>query len=288
MKLATFTRGNGSELGAVVADEIFPLKEMPGAPDTMIALISQWDDWVAPIHAFITSTNTSIATNAVTLLAPIARPGKILAIGLNYADHVAESGHELPKEQVWFCKHTTSVNGPFAPVEVPAVSDKIDYEVELVAVIGKKGRHISVENAPDHVFGYCVGNDISTRDWQIATPQWMLGKSFDTHGPFGPVITTADEICDPHRLRITCALNGEIRQDSNTKNLIFSVWDQIAHLSKAMTLEPGDLIFTGTPGGIGALAKPPRFLRAGDIVRCEIEELGAIENLFEDEELPTQ
>ena len=217
----------------------------------------------------------------VTLRAPILRPGKILAIGLNYADHIEESkeaGVEVPTEQVWFCKQPTSVNDPDGNVELPKVSSMLDYEVELVAVIGRKGRHISREAAPAHVFGYAVGNDFTVRDWQHRTPQWMLGKSFDTHCPFGPAIVTADEVGDPHALGIRCFVNGELRQNSNTRHLVFDLWDQIAHLSQAMTLEPGDLIFTGTPGGIGFGSKPYRPLKVGDVVRCEIDGLGAIEN----------
>lgn len=282
MKLASIARDNGVELAAIVDGGVVPLGGVDGIPATMIDLIADWERLRPIVEAHVAGARPA-AFDQTQLRAPIARPGKILAIGLNYADHIAESGLEAPTAQVWFCKMPTAANGPFAPIEVPKVSDKIDYEVELVAVIGKGGRHISVKDAPDHVFGYCVGNDVSTRDWQIATPQWMLGKSFDTHGPFGPHITTADEIGDPHRLGITCAVNGEVKQDSNTKHLVFSVWDQIAHLSKAITLEPGDLIFTGTPGGVGALAKPPVFLKAGDVVRCEIEELGAIEGTMVNE-----
>jgi 2-keto-4-pentenoate hydratase/2-oxohepta-3-ene-1,7-dioic acid hydratase in catechol pathway len=153
----------------------------------------------------------------------------------------------------------------------------VDYEVELVAVIGRRGRNISKADAPAHVFGYCVGNDVTERMWQHRTPQWSLGKSFDTHAPIGPWVTTADEVADPHGLGLRCLVNGEIRQASNTKNLVFNIWDQIEHLSQAMTLEPGDLIFTGTPAGVGAAMDPRQFLKAGDVVRCEIDGLGAIE-----------
>jgi 2-keto-4-pentenoate hydratase/2-oxohepta-3-ene-1,7-dioic acid hydratase in catechol pathway len=219
----------------------------------------------------------------VRLLAPIARPGKIFAIGLNYADHIAESGAETPKDQVWFAKAPTAVNGPFAPVQLPKVADTVDYEVEMVVVIGVGGRHIPRESALDHVFGFCVGNDVTERSWQHRTGQWTLGKSFDTHAPFGPWITTRDEVGDPHALALICTVNGEIRQESNTRQLVFNVLDQLAYLSQAMTLEPGDLIFTGTPGGVGAAMTPRRFLTAGDVVRCEIEGLGFIENRFEPE-----
>ena len=204
----------------------------------------------------------------------------MLAIGLNYADHVRETGRDMPDQQVWFGKLPNAVNGPFDPVQIPRASQRIDYEVELVAVIGRAGRHISAADAPAHVFGYCVGNDVSVRDWQRQTPQWLLGKSFDTHAPYGPWITTADEVGDPHRLGIRCLVNGELRQTSNTRELIFKIWDMIAHVSKAVTLQPGNLIFTGTPSGVGMAREPPHWLKAGDRVRCEIDELGAIENVM--------
>jgi 2-keto-4-pentenoate hydratase/2-oxohepta-3-ene-1,7-dioic acid hydratase in catechol pathway len=163
------------------------------------------------------------------------------------------------------------------------VSTSVDYEVELVFIMGKRSRYVSKSDAARHIFGYCVGNDVTARDWQMRTPQWVLGKSFDSHGPFGPWITTADEIGDPHRLGIRSAVNGEVRQNSNTRELIFDVFAQVEYLSQVMTLEPGDVVFSGTPGGIGAAMKPPVFLKAGDRVRCEIDELGAIEAVFESE-----
>ena len=165
-------------------------------------------------------------------------------------------------------------------MQIPKVSHFVDYEVELVAVIGKGGRHIAKDKAHECVFGYCVGNDVTERVWQHRTPQWSLGKSFDTHAPIGPWITTPDELDDPHALDIRCFVNGELRQNSNTRHLVFNVYDQVAQLSQAMTLEPGDLIFTGTPGGVGAAMEPRHFLNAGDIVRCEIAGLGHLENTF--------
>jgi len=182
-----------------------------------------------------------------------------------------------PEHQVWFAKAPTSANGPYDAIETPP-GGYVDYEAEMVAVIGAGGRRIAREDAAKAVFGWCVGNDATERAWQHRTPQWTLGKSFDTHAPFGPWITTADEIADPHALAIRGLVNGEVRQESDTRHLVFDVWDQVAHLSHAMTLEPGDLIFTGTPGGIGAAMKPPKFLKDGDVVRIEIEGLGAIEN----------
>jgi 2-keto-4-pentenoate hydratase/2-oxohepta-3-ene-1,7-dioic acid hydratase in catechol pathway len=278
MKLARFTAGGTPELGVVDDATIVSLsRAIPGLDDDMISLITRWDELKNEV-ARVAATGDRLDLAAVRLLAPIERPGKIMAIGLNYADHVAESKMETPPNQIWFAKMATAANGPFDPIQVPKVSQALDYEAEMVAVIGAHGKHITKADAPAHVFGWCVGNDATERAWQHRTHQWTLGKSFDTHAPFGPWITTADEIADPHALDITCHVNGEQRQSSNTKHLIFNVWDQIEHLSGAMTLEPGDLIYTGTPGGIGAAMDPRRFLKDGDVVRIAIEGLGAIEN----------
>jgi len=278
MKLATFATGPAPQLGVVVDDRIIPLNADHCLPADMISLIAVWPEAAADVAAIAAAGVGALPLDRVRLLAPIRRPGKIMAIGLNYADHIAESGMEAPKEQVWFSKASTAANGPFDPIQVPKVSQFLDYEAELVAIIGKGGRHISREAAPASVFGYCCGNDATERVWQHRTPQWVLGKSFDTHAPFGPWITTADEIRDPHALAIRGFVNGELRQDSNTRHLVFDLWDQIAQLSGAMTLEPGDLICTGTPGGIGAAMNPRQFLKDGDRVRVEIEGLGAIDN----------
>jgi 2-keto-4-pentenoate hydratase/2-oxohepta-3-ene-1,7-dioic acid hydratase in catechol pathway len=276
MKLAMFEAAGTRRIGVVRGKHVIPLSELlPDAPTDMITLIRDWDKLHHAID--LSRTDAGIALAEVTLLAPVGRPGKVLAIGLNYADHIAETNNKTPEHQIWFSKASTSIHAPFAPIEVPLVSTQVDYEVELVAIIGKAGRHIAREDAPSYVFGYCVGNDVSVRDWQRQTPQWMLGKSFDTHGPIGPWITTADEVGEPHRLDITCTVNGDVRQTSNTKHLVFNVWAQIEHLSKVMTLEPGDIIFTGTPGGVGLARTPPVFLTAGDHVVCEIAELGKIE-----------
>jgi len=284
MKLATFDAGAGGELGVVADGRITPLgRNAPSLPTEMIALIAAWPQVEADVRAIAAAGEGALALDAVRLLAPIRRPGKIMAIGLNYADHIAESNMGTPEHQVWFSKASTAANGPFDPIEVPKISQALDYEAEMVAVIGKGGRHVSKADAPGAVFGYCCGNDATERAWQHRTPQWVLGKSFDTHAPFGPWITTADEVADPHALDIRCLVNGEERQNSNTRHLVFNVWDQIEHLSHAMTLEPGDLIFTGTPGGIGAAMKPMQFLKAGDHVRIEIEGLGAIDNPCEPE-----
>lgn len=278
MKLATIILEGTTGVGLVHGDSVIPIwRERPELPRDMIGLIGLWDQAIADDIAGLRS-DAAVSMEKVELLAPVPRPGKVLAIGLNYADHILESRMETPSRQLWFSKQPTCVTGPMSGVEIPAVSTAIDYEVEMVAVIGKGGRSIPVEKASEAVFGYCVGNDVTVRDWQHASPQWMLGKSFDTHAPFGPALTTADAIGDPHRLDIRCFVNGELRQSSNTRHLVFNLWEQVAHLSQAMTLEPGDVIFTGTPGGVGWAKEPKLVLEEGDIVRCEINELGAIEN----------
>jgi ureidoglycolate lyase len=285
MKLATLSvHGGPSEIGVVDRGRVVRIQPaLPRLPSKMIDLISAWDQAEADVRRVVEQAAEVVSLDEVRVLAPIERPGKIMAMGLNYADHVAEANLEIPEHQVWFCKQPNTVHPPYAPIQIPKVSTSVDYEVELVFIIGKRGRHISKADAARHIFGYCVGNDVTARDWQMRTPQWVLGKSFDSHGPFGPWITTADEIGDPHRLGIRSVVNGEVRQNSNTRELIFNVFDQVEYLSQAMTLEPGDSVFSGTPGGIGAAMKPPVFLKAGDRVRCEIDELGALEAVFENE-----
>tara|TARA_B100000678_G_scaffold194544_1_gene162970 strand:+ start:14319 stop:15155 length:837 start_codon:yes stop_codon:yes gene_type:complete len=271
MKLARYEAGSGAKIGIVEGDTIQELS----FDGSMIELISDWATIAPTID--VLKTGQSYAVSDVHLLAPVARPGKIFAIGLNYADHIEESKMETPANQVWFTKAVTSVNGPFDPILIAKDGPYVDYEVELVAVIGKGGKHISASEAPAHIFGYCVGNDVTERFWQHRTPQWSLGKSFDTHAPIGPWITTADEVSDPHVLDLSCSVNGEVRQKSNTQHLVFNIWEQIEHLSAGMTLEPGDLIFTGTPGGVGAAMDPRKFLQPGDVVSCDVAGLGSIE-----------
>jgi ureidoglycolate lyase len=279
VKLLRFSiAGEQPRLGALVAGSVVPLDSARVGHSDLKGLIADWARMEAEVTLLVDSNPERIPLNSVRLHAPIMRPGKIFAIGLNYADHIAESKMDTPANQVWFTKAVTSVNGPYDPVEIPSEPSHIDYEVELVAIIGKGGRDIAREDAASAVFGYCVGNDFTERMWQHRTQQWSLGKSFDTHAPFGPWITTADEVPDPHSLDIRAWVGDELRQDSNTRHLVFDIWDQIAHLSHAMTLEPGDLIFTGTPGGVGAAMDPRRFLQAGEVVRVEIEGLGTLEN----------
>ena len=221
---------------------------------------------------------SSLDLDGVELCQPIIRPGKILGIGLNYHAHAAETGRTAPHTQTWFVKQATAANGPYAPVEMPKVSDKLDYEAELVVVIGARGRHVPAERAMEIVAGFCCGCDFSVRDWQRATPTMNMGKGFDTHAPFGPAIVSPDELGPLENLAVRGFVNGEQRQDGRAGDMVFDIPAQIAHLTKAFTLEPGDVLFTGTPAGVGAAFDPPKFVSVGDRVRVEIDGLGFIEN----------
>jgi len=283
MKLATFTHGGKTRIGKVVDGGIVDLPVTdPSLPNDMIAFLEAGD--AAMSAAQRASSDNPIPVSEVVLEAPVLKPGKVMAIGLNYRDHVEESGLEVPKNQIWFTKSPTGCVGDGADVLKPAVSDLIDWEAELCMVIGKRARNVPRERAHEVVAGYCCGNDVSVRDWQLRTPQFTIGKSFDTHGPIGPWITTSDEVGDPHDLDIKCFVNDTQMQGSNTKHLIFDCFDQIAELTQAMTLEPGDIIFTGTPSGVGGAMDPMQFLKVGDKVRVEISKLGAIENTMVEED----
>lgn len=291
MHLCTYELNGRAQVGLVRASEIINLSQALGpllsVHQPMIDLIAQWPT-LQPRVAALRDAPADALLEQVRLLAPVPRPGKVLAIGLNYVEHVNEAiigeTRTVPAHPIWFTKLGNAINGPFDPIVLPRISRMTDYEAELVAIIGQRCRHVAREDAAKVVFGYCVGNDVSVRDVQKRTSQWMLGKSFDTHAPFGPWITTADEVPDPHALAMQCLVNGEVRQHSHTGLMIHQVWDQIAQLSQVMTLEPGDVIFTGTCSGVGAAFDPPRFLQAGDTVRVEIEGLGAIVGRCVDED----
>jgi 2-keto-4-pentenoate hydratase/2-oxohepta-3-ene-1,7-dioic acid hydratase in catechol pathway len=214
------------------------------------------------------------------LLAPVTDPKKIVCLGLNYRDHAAETGAQIPKEPVLFSKYATALVGHEDAIVLPSVSQEVDYEAELVVVVGRRGRHVSPADAVHYVAGYTVGHDVSARDWQLKKDQrqWMVGKTFDTFAPTGPWLVTADEVPDPHNLPIRLRLNGRVMQDSNTSQMVFQVGPVIAYLSQVFTLEPGDLIFTGTPPGVGIARKPPVYLKQGDIVEVEIEGVGMLRN----------
>ncbi|MFN4265206.1 MAG: fumarylacetoacetate hydrolase family protein [Aquabacterium sp.] len=296
MKLVSYEVEGRQEIGVLVGearDRIVSLSlaqanfaMLPAHPlsvhQPMVDLITNWQDNKPWVEAIVAQRQPDWSADQVHLLAPVPKPGKLLAIGLNYLEHVQEQivgeTRDVPQHQIWFTKLGHAINGPYDPIVLPSVSQSTDYEGEMVAIIGRRCKHVPRERAHEVVFGYCVGNDVSVRDWQKRTPQWTLGKSFDTHAPFGPCITTADEVGDPHALDLRCWVNGELRQSSNTRLMIFNLWDQIAHLSQAMTLEPGDVIYTGTCSGVGAAFNPPKFLREGDVVRVEIDKLGHIES----------
>lgn len=276
MRLASIHANGGAGTAAVVGDEIVDLAvAAPGLPADMAALLALGEPGVERVAAAIDSGAGRRPLSKTPLLAPVPRPPKFLAVGLNYADHVAESGQETPDFPTVFAKLPSCVTGPFSDVQRPLVSSQLDYEGELGFVIGRRCRHVPRDRADEVIAGYVVINDYSVRDFQLRTSQWILGKSFDTHGVIGPWIVTADEI-DPQRLDIRTLVNGETRQSSNTSNLIFDCAAQVELLSSVCTLEPGDVVATGTPGGVGIATG--RFLVPGDRVRVEIDGIGAIEN----------
>lgn len=279
MRLATFTHDGTTRIGVVTDDHIVDLAAAaPALPRDMVALLSAGRDALATARTAPTKAGARLALADVTLEAPVPRPPKFLGIGLNYADHVQESGFEPPAVPVMFNKQSTCVTGPYAPIHLPRVSPLLDYEGELAFVIGRRCRHVPRERAHEVIAGYCIVDDVSVRDWQLRTPTMTMGKSFDTHGPMGPWLVTPDEVGDPHALVLRTWVNGELRQHSSTSQLIFDCYAQVEHLSTAFTLEPGDVVTTGTPSGVGGAMQPPRFLQVGDVVRVEIAKLGAIEN----------
>ena len=266
-------------MGALLDDRIVRLDGIGFA--SMSSVIEGGHDALDRIRTHLASAKAEVALADVELLAPLERPSKYLAIGMNYGKHLEEAdklGVARSKHQVWFNKQTSCISGPYDTID-PGVTEKLDYEVELGVVIGRPAKHVSESEAPHYVFGYLVANDVSARDWQFHSPTFTMGKSFDTHGPIGPWIVTADEIPDPHGLALRCYVNGELRQDNVTGGMIANVWQQIAYLSTAFTLYPGDLIATGTPEGVGVGMDPQTFLQPGDVVRCEIDHIGAIENV---------
>jgi 2-keto-4-pentenoate hydratase/2-oxohepta-3-ene-1,7-dioic acid hydratase in catechol pathway len=279
MKLVTFTQAHRRRIGIVEDNQVLDLSAAaPALPRAMIPFLRAGDAAMSEARASLASGKHRLDMANVRLEAPVPRPGKVLAIGLNYADHVKEGGRPLPEHQIWFAKQATCIVGPNDAIEIPAVSDKIDYEAELCVVIGKRCRNVPQGRAFEVIAGYMCGNDISVRDWQARTPTMMMGKGFDTHGPTGPWIVTKDEIADPQALAISCSVNGEVLQKATTAEMIFGVAAQIEHLTAAFTLEPGDVIFTGTPAGVGNFRTPPIRLKAGDRVTVEIEKVGRLEN----------
>ncbi|SEK00288.1 2-keto-4-pentenoate hydratase/2-oxohepta-3-ene-1,7-dioic acid hydratase (catechol pathway) [Sphingobium sp. AP50] len=280
MKLARFDAGAGPRVGIIKNDKVIDIQSAGSRYATMAQIIEAGDAGLAALRDIAAVRDGDFLLSQVQLLAPVERPGKYLAIGMNYQKHLEEAdklGVARAKHQIWFNKQTTCLSGPFDEIET-GVTEKLDYEVELGLVVGKRAKGVSPEDALSYIFGYVVANDVSARDWQFHSSTFMMGKSFDTHGPVGPWIVTADEVPDPQCLDLRCFVNGDLRQSNNTANMIHRIDAQIAYLSTAFTLEPGDLIATGTPEGVGIGREPQLFLAVGDVVRCEIDGIGAIEN----------
>ncbi len=284
MKVARFSHGGSTRLGIVDGDEIVDVGGAdPSLPTDLGAVLAA--GMLDQVRASQRAARR-FALSTVRLEAPIVQPPEFIAIGLNYAAHVAESaaGATRPKMPMVFNKQSTCVTGPFDPIEVPRIApEKIDYEGELGVVIGRRCRSVPAERAHEVVAGYLVVNDVSVRDWQHASPTFTMGKSWDTHGPIGPWMITADELTDPHNLRVRTWVDGQLRQDGNTSQMITNCWELIAFLSTAFTLLPGTIIATGTPSGVGYAMDPPGLLSAGMTVRIEIDGVGVIENPVVDE-----
>jgi 2-keto-4-pentenoate hydratase/2-oxohepta-3-ene-1,7-dioic acid hydratase in catechol pathway len=278
LRFVTIQRDGYTEPGVLLEGRVIPIQ---GAGlSSLLEVIAGGADAQERVRRWISDPASSHGLDPAGLAfaAPIPRPPKLICIGLNYRDHAAESKLAIPEVPTMFAKFPTAVIGPGQPIVLPRNSTKPDYEAEFAVVIGRRGRHVAENDWRDYVFGYTILNDVSARDFQMATSQWMIGKTFDTFAPFGPAIVTADEIAEPHNLRISLTLNGETMQDSNTSNLIFKLPQLIAYLSSVFTLEPGDIIATGTPAGVGFARKPPRWLKPGDEVRIQIEGLGELVN----------
>jgi 2-keto-4-pentenoate hydratase/2-oxohepta-3-ene-1,7-dioic acid hydratase in catechol pathway len=276
MRIARYRNDGRIRLGVLTSDTT--IGELgDDLPDDVGALLASDPKALATVAARADFA-ADVALAEVTLLAPIVRPPKFLAIGLNYAEHISETGMGEPGFPLFFNKQSTCITGPGGRIHVPKVSEQVDFEGELGVVIGQRCRHVPRDDARSVVAGYLVVNDVSVRDWQKSSPTMTLGKSFDTHGPIGPWLVTPDELPDPHGLRLRTWVNGELMQDASTSQMIRSVWEQIEVLSTVCTLEPGDIIATGTPAGVGMARDPQVWLRPGDTVRVEIEGIGAIEN----------
>ncbi len=285
MRLVTFLKDGEARLGALLpraqGEAVVDLNQAePRLPAELVAFLAAGAAARSLAEAVIAAPppEAVLMPDEVALKAPILRPGKIICIGLNYHDHAAEAGVPVPDYPAVFAKYSNAVIGPGEAIVLPRISQQVDYEAELGVVIGRRAKGVAEADAPGYVAGYLAFNDVSARDFQNRTSQWTIGKTFDTFAPMGPALVTADEIPDPHNLNIRLSIGGEVLQNSNTRNLVFGVPTLVACLSAVMTLEPGDVIATGTPGGVGFARKPPRWLRPGDVVRVEIEGIGTLEN----------
>lgn len=312
MRLVTFAYGGAHRVGVLDDDHVIDVNRAYAAlltqrgdlradamaealvPAEMISLLEAGERGLAAIREALEYVHEGLrsgeqvaawrrdgvvfSAREVRLKAPIPRPGKLILLGLNYRDHAEETGQQIPEVPTLFSKYPNSVVGPGAPILIPRATEQIDYEAEFAFVIGRRGYEIPREHALEYVVGYTIVNDVSARDYQFVTSQWMVGKTFDSHCPMGPALVLKDEIPDPHALDIRLSIAGEVLQASNTQQLIFKIPETVAYLSRIMTLEPGDVISTGTPAGVGFTRKPPRWLRPGETVRVEIAGLGVLEN----------
>ena len=279
MILISFTESSNTRIGLLQGDHIIDLSQVaPSLPSDMLSFLEAGDGAMLQAAKY-TSASGHYSALDVVIEAPLTRPPKILAIGLNYRAHAEESNMDIPKHPMVFTKQATSANGPYAPIHSPTETQMLDYEGELGVVIGRRCRRVSKQDANRVIAGFCVLNDVSVREWQfLATPpQFTMGKSWDTHNPFGPAIVTPDEV-DPHNLMLRTFVNGDLRQETSTNDLIFDCYDIIEFLTTAFTLEPGDVIATGTPSGVGISMQPQGTLKLGDVVKVEIDGLGFIEN----------
>ena len=278
MKFLTYRRNGSAEAGVLRGTDVIGLKAA-GFGD-MISVIAGGADARQKIDKWLTEAPASAIAplSSVKILAPMPRPPKVICVGLNYRDHAIESNMEIPKVPTIFSKFSNCVIGPGDNIILPKLSAKPDYEAEFAFVIGKGGRHIPADRWKEHVFGYTILHDVSARDFQLATTQWLMGKTCDSFAPMGPYLVSADEIADPHALDIQMVINGETLQNSNTKHLIFNIPTLIEYLSGSFTLEPGDVVSTGTPAGVGASRTPPRWLRPGDECVVKIQGLGELRN----------
>ena len=278
MPICRFSDAEGNPQFAIYeGSRICPLSSLSDTPVTQAEILAGGAKWLAELPK---PTDSQWQPAPDQLLPPIDTPEKLICIGLNYRDHAIETGSEIPSEPVVFSKFNTALVGHGEAIRLPRVSEQVDYEAELVVVIGKTAKHVSQDDAMDYVYGYTCGHDVSARDWQKGRPagQWLLGKSFDTFAPVGPCIVTTGELADSSDVRVKMHLNDEVVQNSTTAQLIFNISELIAHLTKIMTLHPGDLIFTGTPPGVGAARKPPVFLKPGDVCKVEIDGIGTLSN----------
>ncbi|XP_030628066.1 fumarylacetoacetate hydrolase domain-containing protein 2A isoform X2 [Chanos chanos] len=286
MRLVQFCR-HGDERGVRVGVEqaggqgIIDLKTFdPSMPTTMREFLETGERGIECAQRALTSGQCVVSRSEVKLLSPVTGPDKVVCVGMNYRDHCLEQNAPIPKEPIIFSKFPSSITGPFDDITLPAESQEVDWEVELAFVIGRKGKHIKEEDALSYVAGFTVANDVSARDWQMKRngKQWLLGKTFDTFCPLGPALVTTDTIKDVHNLAVRCLVNGGVVQDSNTNQMIFKTEKLVAWVSQFVTLYPGDVFLTGTPPGVGVFRNPPVFLKKGDVVECQIDEIGSIRN----------